>query len=127
MMKKTASWIALVFTLLLLTSCGFGEPKPQSGTYVGEGRGYSKEAPIRISVTIDESGAIYDLKMLSHKETEKIGGKALDDLVQAAKEQNTADLDTVSGATRSSEGFRQALEAALQEARENRGESEEKK
>ena len=127
MTKKSASWMALFFALILLTSCGFGGPKPQSGTYVGEGRGYSKEDPIRISVTIDESGAIYDLKILSHKETEKIGGKALDDLVQAAKEKNSADLDTVSGATRTSEGFRQALEAALQEAKEGKGDSEEKK
>lgn len=127
MLKKIVQGMAMLSVLVLLSSCGIGEQKPQAGTYVGEGRGYNKDTPIRLSVTIDESGAIYDLKILSHKETEEIGGKALDDLVEVAKEKNTADLDTVSGATRTSEGFRQALDRALEQAKEAESNQEEEK
>lgn len=115
-MKRHLRLGIVLSAFLLLTACGGGAGSRTPGTYVGEGRGYNRDKPIRLSVTIDESGAIYELKILSHKETEEIGGKALESLVTAAKEKNSADLDTISNATRTSEGFRQALEAALKQA-----------
>ncbi|MBY0585185.1 FMN-binding protein [Murdochiella sp. Marseille-P8839] len=114
-MKKRIACLALVACALLFTSCGSGK-KLKAGTYEGTGQGNAKETPIRLSVTIDESGKIYEMKILEHQETPQIGGKALDKLVEQATKENTADVDTISGATRTSEGFRDALRSALAQA-----------
>lgn len=114
MKKRIAGFLLLVFAMIL-TSCG-SDHKLKAGTYEATGQGNAKETPIRLSVTIDESGKIYEMKILEHQETPQIGGKALDKLVEQATKENTADVDTISGATRTSEGFRDALRSALAQA-----------
>lgn len=114
-MKKRFFGFTLLALTVILTSCGT-EKTRKAGTYEATGQGNAKETPIRLSVTIDESGKIYEMKILEHQETPQIGGKALDKLVEQATKENTAEVDTISGATRTSEGFRDALRAALAQA-----------
>ena len=114
-MKKRLACLVLVAFAVLFTACG-STKKLKPGTYEATGQGNAKETPIRLSVTIDESGKIYEMKILEHQETPQIGGKALDKLVEQATKENTADVDTISGATRTSEGFRDALRSALAQA-----------
>ena len=106
-----------VLGLLLLGACGGSDQLPP-GTYEGSGTGYSKDTPIRLSVTIDESGKIFEINLLENAETKEIGGKALDKLLKQAVEEKKADVDTISGATRTSEGFRDAVKQALEKAKE---------
>lgn len=115
-MKKFKYLIAALILCFLISACG-SKGKYKTGTYEGSARGHSREMPIKLSVTIDESGAIYEIKILEHSETDEIGGKALKTLADEAKSKNTSDVDTVSGATRTSEGFRQALKGALEKAK----------
>lgn len=107
---------AILLSVALLSSCS-SKATYKPGTYEGKGQGYAKEQDLRLSVTIGEDGEIYEMKILESHETEHIGEKALDQLVEEAKEKNSADVDTVSGATRTSEGFREALKDALEEAK----------
>ena len=116
---KTAGKLLLVTLAggLLLAGCG-QKTTYKPGTYEAEGQGYDKEKPIRLSVTIDESEKIYEIRILDQQETPDIGGKALDKLKEKAIEENRPDVDTISGATRTSEGFRDAVRAALNQAKE---------
>ncbi len=109
--------------LFVFASCGISSNSLKPGTYEGSGQGYDRETPIRLTVTIDETGSVYDCRILQHKETAEIGGKALDQLRQEAINKNGEKVDTVSGATRTSEGFRQAIKAALDAARKAAKES----
>lgn len=113
-MLKKLVW-ALSLGLLLLVGCS-QDVSYNPGTYEGVGRGYSDEN-LRISVTIAEDGDIYEIRVLESGETEDIGGRALDTLVQDALASNGQEADTVSGATRTSEGFREALDDALDQAK----------
>lgn len=109
--------ILLILTAFSLTACK-KESKMAAGTYEAGAKGYSDKKDIRLSLTVDESGAIYDINILDHGETEDIGTRALDKLIKEAKEKNSAELDTISGATRTCEGFRDALKLAMKEAEE---------
>ena len=116
-MKTMRALLGCFALCFLLIACG-SSGKYKTGTFEGSGRGYSKENPIKLSVTIDESGSIYEIKILDHSEIEEIGGKALKTLADEAKRKNSSEVDTISGATRTSEGFRQALKDALSRAKE---------
>lgn len=106
---------ALGMSVLLLAGC-HSKATYNSGTFEGQGKGYSKDKDIKISVTIAEDGSIYEIKVLEADETKEVGGKALDELVKKALENNGEKIDTVSGATRTTEGFREALSEALNKA-----------
>lgn len=116
MIKKRKVFIFFAVFLLLLAGCG-KEEVYQPGTYEGSGKGYSPEVDIRISVTIAEDGKIYEIKVLESDETANIGERALDSLVQDALKANGQEIDTVSGATRTTEGFRDALSQALDKSK----------
>ncbi len=106
---------ALGMSLLLLAGCN-SKVAYNPGTFEGKGKGYSKDKDIKISVTVAEDGSIYEIKVLEAEETKEVGGKALDELVKKALETNGEKIDTVSGATRTTEGFRDALNEALSQA-----------
>lgn len=122
MKKRFSAVLTVSAMLLLLVACG-GKKSYHPGTYEGKGQGYSPDTPIRLSVSIDEDGAIHEIRILEQDETDLIGGKALDELVKNAVKKNSADIDSVTHATRTSEGFRQALSAALEQAKKGSGDS----
>lgn len=84
------------------------------GVYEGEGQGFG--GPIVVSVTVTE-GRIKAVEMVSHENEDAAyfdSAKALiEDIIRA----QTADVDTVTGATFSSKGIISAVGAALEEAR----------
>lgn len=82
------------------------------GSYESSATGYLGD--INLTVTIDESG-ISDIQA-DHNETEEIGGVAIEELIAQALEEQTTELEVVSGATVSSEGFITALNTALGQA-----------
>jgi uncharacterized protein with FMN-binding domain len=81
----------------------------EPGVYQGVGPGY--KGIIRLQVHLSEGG-IEDIEIIDHQEDD-FAVFALEELREFALEMNTADLDAVSGATVSSEGFLSALEEAL--------------
>ncbi len=87
--------------------------KWKDGVYFGSGTGYGGE--IKVSVTI-KKGKISNITVVNHdKETPSYYAKA-EVIVQKIVSAQSADVDTISGATFSSNGIRQAVIDALNQA-----------
>jgi uncharacterized protein with FMN-binding domain len=119
MMKNVyfVTMILLLFSLFL--ACGTTNQDAnvqlyQPGTYEGSGDGYF--GLITISVTVTEN-AVTDVEILSHGDTDGIGTIAFEELTQTIMYTNSPDVDVISGATGSSEGFIAAVNDALSKAR----------
>jgi RnfABCDGE-type electron transport complex G subunit len=82
------------------------------GVYTGSGRGFGGEITVEVTFA---GGQLTDLKVLSHSETSGISDPAFAQIPKAIKEQQTVDVDAVSGATMSSEGIKDAVRNALAE------------
>lgn len=120
-MKKN---IFLVGALaLVLAACGNSADKgadkagdaattEKTGTATAAGYG----GDIKLTVKL-EGDTIKDIVVDEHKESEGIGADALPELVEAAKKANSADVDNISGATDTSEAFKQALKDAMAAAK----------
>jgi urocanate reductase len=81
----------------------------EPGIYQATGQGF--RGIISLQVHLSEGG-LEDIEILEYQEGD-FAVFALEELREQALEPNTADLDTISGATVSSKGFLSALEAAL--------------
>lgn len=84
----------------------------KDGTYIGVGEGYKGD--IKVSVVIKNS-KIYKINILSTEDDEQFFSKARK-LTSCIITKQTADVDTVSGATFSSNGIIEAVSNALQKA-----------
>ncbi|MGM0414411.1 MAG: FMN-binding protein, partial [Bacillota bacterium] len=89
------------------------EANYEDGTYTATGEGYNDEIEIEVEIA-DEK--IDSIEILNHDETEDIAEPAFEDLIEAAKLEQSSEIDAVSGATGSSEGFIEALEEVLNNA-----------
>lgn len=83
-----------------------------TGTATAAGYG----GDIKLTVTM-EGDEIKDIVVDEHAESEGYGADALPELIDAAKEANSADIDNVSGATVTSEAFKAALQEAIDAAK----------
>lgn len=84
------------------------------GVYEGVGTG--RNGDIKVAVTVTD-GKISGIEILNHSESEDIGAQALPKLVDQAVAANSAAIDGASGASMTSDGFRQAVAAALAQAK----------
>lgn len=84
----------------------------KDGTYIGVGEGYKGD--IKVSVVI-KNGKIYKINILSTEDDEQFFSKARK-LTSSIITKQTAAVDTVSGATFSSNGIIEAVSNALQKA-----------
>lgn len=80
------------------------------GTYEGTGKGYGGD--IKVSVTVDET-SITDIEVVEQTETEGVGGAALPTLVDKVLIAQSVNIDGVSGATYTSDGFLTAVREAI--------------
>ena len=86
----------------------------KDGTYEGTGKGHSGETVLSV-VVID--GKVNDIELISHGDTEDIFASALEPvLTQAIENNGTSKVDTVAGATNSSNGLIEAINNALAKA-----------
>lgn len=85
--------------------------KFKDGTYMGAGAGYRGD--INVSVTV-ENGNIADVTVTSSKDDRKFMQKAQNSVIPSIIDQQTPDVDTVSGATFSSQGIIDAVKDALE-------------
>jgi len=83
------------------------------GDYAGEGRGLL--GPIRVSVTV-KSGRVENVRILAHQDTPEYANAAFVELTRSVIREQDPEVDAVSGATGSSEGFVQAVMDALEKA-----------
>ncbi|MEZ4510167.1 MAG: FMN-binding protein, partial [Eubacteriales bacterium] len=80
------------------------------GAYTGSGRGH--KGTIEVEVTI-ENGFITAIKIISYRDTERYFTRAKSKMIDRIISVQSTGVDTVSGATQSSEGILGAVEDAL--------------
>jgi uncharacterized protein with FMN-binding domain len=89
----------------------------RDGEYEGNGEGYRGKVHVWVQIY---RGNISDLEILYHEEDELAGGAAMEELLGLVLDNNSTDLDAVSGATQSSAGFLEAIDNALEKASRSR-------
>ena len=117
-MKRIISKILLVLlSVFLLVSCSSPPSendtgKKVTGTYEGIGKG--RGGDITIDLTLEDS-VIKSIEVKEHNETPGYD-MALEELPQKMIEQNTVEVDLLSGSTLSSNGIIEAVKNALEKA-----------
>lgn len=90
-----------------------GEPIYLPGTYTGTGSGWDS---ITVSVTVD-AYSITEIKVIEDNETVGVGSpRPLNQIIESILKKNSTDVDTVSGATITSNGVIAAVKDALTKA-----------
>ncbi len=107
--KKSLSTLAL---FLLVVACGQKNPVV-SGTFEGTGSG--RNGDIKVSVVLEDT-KITAINILETMETEDIAEPVYTAMLQTIVSQNNVNVDSISGATMTSDGFRAAVEMALKTA-----------
>ena len=110
-----------LLSIALLSACTSNSSAPsessmKSGTYSVSAAGYHGD--IKLDVTVDET-SIVSIDVVEENETEGIGKDALPKLIEVAISQQVAPVDSISGATITSQGFNDALVDALTQAGAN--------
>ncbi|WP_294516352.1 flavocytochrome c [uncultured Pseudoflavonifractor sp.] len=125
MIKKMSALFLAIALVFSLAACSNGtadnsaqpsgsqtvtEGKFTPGTYEGEGQGM--ESTIKVAVTLS-ADRIEKIEVLESDETPAIGETALESLPQAVVDAQSTQIDSISGATITSQGFFDAVNAAL--------------
>lgn len=109
MMRKIISLLCMAVLLLpCLTGC-----TASADQRTGEAEGYG--GTLKVTVTLNGND-ITSVKVTEHSETQGVGTRAIDTLPQAIAEADSIDVDSVSGATITSEAIKQAVSQALNAA-----------
>ncbi len=87
----------------------------QDGTFEGVGEGFGGEIRIQLTVT---SGRIADIQVLSAEKEDSSYLSMAEGIIADIIDAQSAEVDTISGATYSSTGIRQAVMQALEQAEE---------
>lgn len=123
-MKKRFKFLSLLltFTMIFVTLTGCAKTdNPSSkdvGTYkdgVYEGVGSGNGGPITLKVTITD-GKIASIDVVDHKETEILSDEAFKKIIQGALDNQSINVDRVTGATFTSAGIITAIKDALTKA-----------
>jgi uncharacterized protein with FMN-binding domain len=77
-----------------------------------EGAGQGFRGPITVQVRLNE-GSITEIEIIDSVEDRFVGGAAMEELIDLVIMYNSTDIDAVSGATESSEGFLEAVRNAI--------------
>lgn len=115
--KKSISLLLCILLTISLAACTKNTtdtPGDVGGTtYVGVGKGHNGD--VKVEVTFD-GGKIVAVKVGEHEETEGVGTLAIERLPEEIKEKQSIAVDTVSGATVTSDAILMAVEDAIKQA-----------
>lgn len=117
MKRKNLIFIGLLLSVLLLIAAGCGSSGPsfKDGTYEGSSDA-GMHAGLKVSVTI-KGGSITSIEVVEHGETEGIGTVAFEPLTKAIVEAQSTEVDSVSGASKTSAAIKEAVDVALTQAK----------
>lgn len=114
-MKRIFSLLLAAVLMLMLVACGGGASSSAAGgssfdgTYTGEGQGHGGKIVLDLTIT---GGKITDITVKENSETAGIAD-AMDVMGEQMILGNTLDVDTVAGATFTSNGFLEAVNDAF--------------
>ena len=113
-------WLVIVFIILGLAAFAFEDIfKPKIYQAEGTGIGYIGDITLKVSAykKKDKTTRVTNIEV-EHADTDEIGGVAVQKLVDDIKaRQRLEDFDFVAGATFTSEGFKEALDIAIDDIR----------
>lgn len=114
--KFTILIISLCFLSLFVMGCGneAETDKVEGKTYTATVKGYGGD--VTVDVTVGDDGTINALNVDAPEETVEVGGKAATKIAKAIIAKQSLAVDTVSGATITSNAVISATESALKEA-----------
>lgn len=116
-MKKRLVSSALLLCLCLMavwaTGCTAKTPSYKDGTYNASAQGYGGNVAVTVKV---QGGKIASVEATGDSETPDIGSKALDSLPQEIVSANSTKVDSVAGATVTSNAIKNAVDDALKQA-----------
>ncbi len=120
-MKRVLSALLIVMMIMTLAGCSQAgttveEPAAsgiQDGTFTGVAEG--KNGQMEVEVTI-ANGVITDAKVLKSEDTEGISDAAIEQVLAAVLENNSTNVEAVSGASLTSYGLLEAIRDALTKA-----------
>lgn len=88
----------------------------QDGVYEGSAKGFGGEIQVQVTIEDDE---ITDIEILSADGEDRAYLETASSIISDMLQQQSAEVDTVSGATFSSTGIREATAQALEKAKNN--------
>ncbi len=108
---------ALTAGLVLgMTACSSGsDTAAAGGKYTGTSHN-GKGGDVTVEVELDGAGKITAVNVTSHSETEGIADPALEQIPAAIVEKQSLSVDSVSGATITSEAIKEAVAEAIKSA-----------
>jgi uncharacterized protein with FMN-binding domain len=131
-MRRISLWLlstvaALVLLFSYRTSTGLSAaPTTVATTPAGEGQAYTgetvrtEEGDVQVVITVSD-GKITSVSVPVHptgsQRHDEVSARALPQLVEATLAAQSADIDSVSGATYTSGGYRESLQSAIDAAR----------
>lgn len=110
-MKKIGKSLTSLLAIVLLASCGTKAAKEQ----VFEGTGNGKHGDIKVEVTMKDNH-IEDIKVLNHGENKVLAEPVYEELEQTIINQNSTEVDVVTGSTATSEGYLEAVNDAVKKS-----------
>ena len=113
-------WLVIAFISIGLLAFVFEDKfKPKIYEAEGTGIGYAGDITLKVKAYKKKDKTIRVTEIeVEHGDTDEIGGVALQKLVDDVKaRQRFDDIDMVAGATFSSEGFKEALDTAIEDIR----------
>jgi uncharacterized protein with FMN-binding domain len=112
-MKKRLLLITFVLlsTIFMLTGCG--KSKWNDGEYEGNAEGMHGDLGVNVVI---EDGKISKIDIVSEAETEGVSDVAMERVPEDIIDEQSTEVDTVSGATESSKTIIAAVEDALSKA-----------
>ncbi|UQF12375.1 flavocytochrome c [Vagococcus lutrae] len=110
-MKKIGKSLTNLLAIVLLASCGTKATKEQ----VFEGTGNGKHGDIKVEVTMKDNH-IEDIKVLNHGENKVLAEPVYEELEQTIINQNSTEVDVVTGSTATSEGYLEAVNDAIKKS-----------
>lgn len=111
--QKLIVVICIVLTVLLFTACSGNGYK--DGTYEGTSD-QGMHPGLKVSVTV-EDGKMTQINVIEYNETEGIGTQAIEQLPEKIIEAQSTDVDSISGASVSSDAIKDAVNKALEQAK----------
>jgi uncharacterized protein with FMN-binding domain len=104
-----------IVLLLIIIICGCAALTVRYGLDAGEifhGTGQGFRGPIAVRVRVNE-GSITEIEIIDSAEDRFVGESAIEELIDLVIMYNSTDIDAVSGATESSNGFLEAVRNAI--------------
>jgi len=104
--------ISFVFLAVVSGCVVLGSGRQAAGDELREGTGQGYRGPIRVQVRMSGE-SISEITVVDSEEDRFVGAAAIEELIDAVIENNSTDVDAVTGATESSRGFLEAVQRAI--------------